>query len=152
MGRRKAGTRKKTATTSKRKKTTRKKVVNGLYKGVAKQKVCLEKKTLAQIKKELKDKMESGIVEFVYTYKQTKGKVGTKRRALGTLNKHFYKKIGEPNKPKGVRDTTEMKKRGMFIYFDINRGNWRTFDLKDFVEIKNHIKIVDRRFKSNGVI
>lgn len=74
----------------------------------------------------LKSRMKEEITEFRYMKSD-----GTIRTAYGTRSRDILEERGLA--PNGLRRQTSS--RSTFTYFDIERGDWRSFILEDFIEL-----------------
>lgn len=73
----------------------------------------------------LKQEMQSGVVEFKYRKKD-----GEIRVAQGTTNLDLIKEYGEDKLPKGTGIQPESTTR----YFDIDKEAWRSFQNDSYIE------------------
>ena len=84
-----------------------------------------------------RDALSNGFARFTYRKKD-----GTTRTALGTLDMSL---IPEEQRPKGIErsQTTNDQRPMTFPYFDLDKNEWRSFNVLNFVSLDNSWRFND---------
>ena len=85
----------------------------------------LSKFNLVYTEEEIKERLASGGVHFIYRKKD-----GTEREAYGTRNLDII--AGNDAMPSGLGS----KRPGFITYYDLDSEGWRCFKVENFIEFK----------------